>query len=389
MSYCRDCNETYEQATILCPRCGATLVDGESATKSASGWESDGETDAARGWGSDDTDSTNTRSRDAGTDSWSGDHGADSWSGDDGADSRSGETGADSWSGGNETDSRSGETTSLWGSDDATTDETATAAAHHEAQDSREPVVTQSEPAPPSPTGPQYHQLNLFSFAVKFPIGKEGKPLLIGSMLSILGFLIFPLVFVYGYSIRLGRAAARGDSEPPSFDDLGGLAKDGAVLMRIGLGAVVAFALVASVLDAGGNAIGGSVLSQAYGTIVTISVLAGLYLLGAIVPVLIGTGSLAKTFGEFQFVRFALTGSYFKGVVITTMLAIGGYLAFLIAVFALAITIVGLVVVIPLVIVYPVYLVNVLFATWGHIYNQAGKAGAVDPVQPDDSLGIV
>lgn len=371
MPYCPACAETCEQEATFCPACGSELADGGSSANSSDGWTRDDGIDATDGWGRNgETDTTEVWERDGEVDATS------SW-GHDSTDS------TDRWS--NEED------TSQWGVDDFGTSEITTAAAHHEARDAHEPpdsVQGQTEPASPSRTGPRYHDIGLLNFAVTFPIGKRGRPLLLDSVSVFLWFLVLPLFVSYGYSYRVGRAAARGDPDPPSFDDWGGLAKDGVVLVGVVLATFVAFAIVSSVLDAGGAAMGDSSLSQLYDAFVVLGAFVGLYLAGAIVPVLIGTGSLTETFGEFQFVRFALTGHYLKGVVATIGLAVVGYVLFLFLVVTLAFTVVGLLLVIPLLFVYPIYLVNVLFALWGHVYNQAAKAGDVDPVQPEDFLRI-
>jgi len=50
---------------------------------------------------------------------------------------------------------------------------------------------------------------------------------LIGGVLSLLGFLVVPLLLVYGYLVRAIRANLDGESEPPSFGDWGELLVDG------------------------------------------------------------------------------------------------------------------------------------------------------------------
>ncbi|WP_265112207.1 DUF4013 domain-containing protein [Halosolutus halophilus] len=369
MSYCRDCDETFERGTIRCPRCDSGLVDEESPSDSVDDWGGDDPANATEGWfGDDGGDSADNWFRDDDADSSRG------WSGDDGTGSSSSRSGPDA------TDRR--------GVDDATGGGAATAAAHHEARESRGPKPTQQEPASAATTGPQFHDADLVSFSVTFPLGKSGKPLLIDTVMSMAYFLIVPMLFSYGYSFRVGRAAARGDSEPPSFDDWGGMAKDGGILFGIGLLGVVVFVVGLVAIGAVDEMMAGSPLAPAFDGVVVLGALAGTYFAGAIGPVLIGTGSLRETVGEFQFATFALTRHYLLGLVITAVVAVVGYVAFLVLLVALVFTIVGILLAIPLVVAFPVYLVNVLFAVWGYVYNRAAKAGDVDPVQPDDSLGI-
>jgi len=58
---------------------------------------------------------------------------------------------------------------------------------------------------------------------------------LIGGVLLLLGFLLVPLVFVYGYVVRVIKDTSEGDSEPPAFGDWGELFVDGLKAWLIGL----------------------------------------------------------------------------------------------------------------------------------------------------------
>lgn len=50
---------------------------------------------------------------------------------------------------------------------------------------------------------------------------------LIGGVLAFLGFLLVPILVVWGYLIEVMRGGLEGSAEPPSFDDWGEMAKDG------------------------------------------------------------------------------------------------------------------------------------------------------------------
>ncbi|MBX0294336.1 DUF4013 domain-containing protein [Haloarcula nitratireducens] len=74
--------------------------------------------------------------------------------------------------------------------------------------------------------------------ALRFPWNgeKKGETLLVGGLLSLLGFLFVPLLFVYGYLVRVIRQVAAGEPErPPVFDDWGELLVDGVVAFVISL----------------------------------------------------------------------------------------------------------------------------------------------------------
>ncbi|PCR90967.1 hypothetical protein CP557_10790 [Natrinema ejinorense] len=276
--------------------------------------------------------------------------------------------------------------TSGWSTDDSGIDDST---AGWSTDRNRDPAAA-SGPGSPDPSEPKYHSIDIFTFSFKYPLGKGGKPLVIDSVFTFFWFLLLiPLIVSYGYSYRVGRAAARGDEEVPSFDDWPGMGRDGLILVAVYLAVVIALAAVTAVISLAVSAVGeSSTLALPIIGIGTIAVLAGSYIAGAIVPVLIGTGSLSKTFSDRRILEFALSMHYLKGILLLFVISIGLYIAFAIGAFILAITIIGIPLVLVLYIVFPVYLVNLSFALWGYIYNEAAKAGDVEPVEPDASLGF-
>ncbi|WP_049888100.1 DUF4013 domain-containing protein [Natrinema sp. J7-2] len=350
MSYCHDCDEEYEPGTILCPECGGKLTGADNDTGTASGWSTDESgSDDTSGWSSNDSARTDTSG-------WATDTSA--------SDDTSG------WSSTDSTEDDSG-----WGSADATA--TSGAATAHR------------EPGPTAASEPRYHDRDIFEFSFAFPLGKGGKPLLIDSVLLLLSVLLVPLLFSYGYSYRVGRAAARGDGDVPSFDDWGGLGTDGLLLVGVYLGVVLAISvLVAAFLGAIAVVGESSALMLTLLAIGTLLVFACVYVAGAIVPVLIGTGSLTETFSNGRLLEFALSRHYLKGVVLLFVFWIILSIAASIAAVVLAITVFGIVLLIPLYFVFTAYTANLAFAMWGYIYNEAAAAGDVEPVEPDASLGL-
>lgn len=81
----------------------------------------------------------------------------------------------------------------------------------------------------------------MFGEALKFPVSGDSalKNHLIGGVLAIFGFLLFPIFFVQGYLVRVVRVAVEGGDEPPAFDDWGDLFVDGLKLFVVTLGYVI------------------------------------------------------------------------------------------------------------------------------------------------------
>ncbi|WP_226479283.1 DUF4013 domain-containing protein [Natrinema amylolyticum] len=356
MSYCHDCDEEFEPGTILCPECGSKLAGGSDGTESSSGWSSDGSAADDAEWSSDDSTADDTgwsNDGSASTDAASG------WSSDD---SSGGEAG---WSSGDSA-----------GSSGATTIQ-------------QNPIPTASESGSSDPSEPRYHDTDIFEFSFAFPLGKGGKPLLIDSALVLFSFLLVTLPFTYGYSYRVGRAAARGDGEVPSFDDWGGLGRDGLLLIGVYLGVVIGLGAVTAAFVGAIAAVGesSSLVLPLIG-IATLILLAGVYVAGAIVPVLIGTGSVRETFSNGRILEFAFSIHYLKGVVLLLVFSTVLSIAVWIVAVVLVITVVGIFLLIPLYFVLSAYIANLTFAMWGYIYNDAASAGDVEPVEPDAPLGL-
>lgn len=86
------------------------------------------------------------------------------------------------------------------------------------------------------------------------------RTVLIGGVLSFFGFLLVPLVPVYGYLVRVIRHTLAGDPRPPSFDDWGALFTDGVKFLVI----AIAYLFVPGIV--GSITIGGSIAAVATGT---------------------------------------------------------------------------------------------------------------------------
>ncbi|MEY7847591.1 DUF4013 domain-containing protein [Natrarchaeobius sp. A-rgal3] len=240
------------------------------------------------------------------------------------------------------------------------------------------------------PSNPKYHDRGLLEFAFAFPIGKGGKPFLLDTVLLFMSFLLVPLFMSYGYSYRLGRAAARGDDEPPDleFDDWGGLTKDGVIVALAYVAIMIAASIVPIAAFVGVLVVESPTLALLFVGLGFVAMIVGMYVTGAVLPVLLGTGNLMDTFAGGQFLSFALSPHYLKGFLFVVVCNAVLMMVMSAVAFVLVLTVVGIVLLFPLYYLYAVYVANFAFATYGYVYNEAAQAGAVTPVQPTDSLSL-
>ncbi|MHC3380946.1 DUF4013 domain-containing protein [Haloarcula sp. H-GB5] len=152
--------------------------------------------------------------------------------------------------------------------------------------------------------------------ALRYPWTGEQKieTILIGGVLSLLGVFFIPVLFVYGYLVRVIRAVSDGaDGEPPVFDEWGDLFIEGVVaflislvyglvpLVVIGL-AVASFIVPASVVTTtGGDPAPGLSLIGLLFALVVVAVtvvvsLGAVYLLPAAVAAYAVTGRVGPAF---------------------------------------------------------------------------------------------
>lgn len=100
------------------------------------------------------------------------------------------------------------------------------------------------------------------SDAITYPTEHDNwvTTLLIGGILSIFGFLLLPLLPVYGYVVRVIQHSLEGDSRPPTFGDWEVLVVDGAKAILVG----AVYMLIPGIV--GGVTVGGSMVAIATGT---------------------------------------------------------------------------------------------------------------------------
>ncbi|MFC6787091.1 DUF4013 domain-containing protein [Halobaculum halobium] len=104
--------------------------------------------------------------------------------------------------------------------------------------------------------------MSQISDAVTYPTEHDDwvKTILIGGVLSAFGFLLLPLLPVYGYIVRVIRHTLEEDPRPPTFGDWEELVVDGAKAVVVG----VVYMLVPGIV--GAIAVGGSIVAIATGT---------------------------------------------------------------------------------------------------------------------------
>ncbi len=124
--------------------------------------------------------------------------------------------------------------------------------------------------------------------AVRYPTVRDDwyRTILIGGVLTLFGFLIVPLILVYGYLVRVIQARLAGETAPPVFEEWGQLLVVGIQAFVIGL----IFMLIPLIVAA--TTIGGAIVAFATGT----EVGAGVGMLGLFVGILLSF-VLALLFG--------------------------------------------------------------------------------------------
>lgn len=98
--------------------------------------------------------------------------------------------------------------------------------------------------------------------ALEYPMKHDEwlKTILIGGVLSVFGFLLIPIVLVYGYIVRVLRHRFDGDPQPPTFGEWEELLVDGIQAIVIG------FVYLLIPIVVGFVTVGGSIAAIATGT---------------------------------------------------------------------------------------------------------------------------
>jgi hypothetical protein len=219
--------------------------------------------------------------------------------------------------------------------------------------------------------GPNPHEDSMLEFALRTPTKSGLLPVAAGGALEFAAMLVpFINLIVNGYAFRLAGAAARGQTEPPAFEDIGELLVDGLRFFVV----TVVYLITGTVL---GGLLTGFVwaLSDVAGAIVGATVALGFtYLFPASLTVYAAHREIEAAFDVSRIGRFVRTGTYLKG-----------YLAYVLL--AIAVTLIGGVSLITLVGIFFVvaWATYAYGALWGYCYREAVAKGEV-PHAPAEGL---
>jgi len=188
--------------------------------------------------------------------------------------------------------------------------------------------------------------------ALTYPWTGEQKveTLAIGGILSLLGVLFVPILFVYGYLVRVIRQVSSGDTDvPPVFDEWEELLVDGLVAFGISLVYVLVPSLVLAVgavvwLVPGGVGVGvggdgggalavfGVLVALAVTSLALLGLLVAFYLVPAAVAAYARTGQFASAFSPSTLRTVGTDGRYAVAWLIAVVIGllaqvVGGALA--------------------------------------------------------------
>lgn len=176
----------------------------------------------------------------------------------------------------------------------------------------------------------------MLSESLEFPRASDDwlQTVLIGGVLSLLGFLVIPAILVNGYLLRALRAGVEGEPSPPAFDDWGELLVDGVLvwvveLVYVGIPAFLlfvvigSFALVAGVSssmgaapDPGVGAVVGGLVALVFGLAVVLLLVVAGYLLPAALANFALTGEFTAAFDLRTVARAAFSVDYLTAMVL-------------------------------------------------------------------------
>jgi hypothetical protein len=209
-------------------------------------------------------------------------------------------------------------------------------------------------------------------FALGYPVTDEYEPFLLGSIVTLIGYVLPPLsLFTAGYAVRLTSGAAHGERTQPSFDDFRRLFVDGlwatvAVVVLWGVVAAVGASVAALAEEAG---VGGTASALALWGVV----LGGVYVTPAVLTTYAVTGRLGAAFSQRFAGAFAVRTDYLVAFAVWLAIAVVGWAFWLVAWF----TLVGP----AFVTTYTLYVSGAL---WGYYYREAAQEGVVPALDPED-----
>lgn len=227
--------------------------------------------------------------------------------------------------------------------------------------------------------GGNYFDKGAFGFTFTYPLGNGYGAMGYWAGLMLLGILIVPFIMLYGYAYRLGRSAVTGRQRPPEFGDWMGLLKDGLLMIAAMIPAVLG-ALVVAGIPLGIGVMVESVGLMAIGGIIYI---AAFYVVGAVLPTFLATGSVTETYSGLRFLSVATTGTYLKMLVFVIIAGIGFQILVGILNILLAITIIGPFLLLLVAAPMGMFIPPVMF---GYLYREAERTGTLPRTRDSNRL---
>ena len=225
--------------------------------------------------------------------------------------------------------------------------------------------------------GPRFISDDLVGFIFGYPKRSGWLAPILGGFCLIFFILIIPLFYVFGYTYRIGRSAARGDDSPPPANEWGRILVDGIAIVAIYIAInVVGFSIFAGLEY--------SVYGTVFEPLNPINHLGNLVvslIIGSTFLALVGAGDIAETFSGGRFLTIMFTSQYALAVILYIVIQVVMFIALV----ATGITIIGILLW-PFIIAYTFF---VEFAMLGYLYNKGAESGAFDPVEPDDSIDLI
>jgi len=377
MPYCPDCGSEIDRDNVYCSNCGYQIGGDGQGASSGGGWNDESGGD----WGAD-----------QGGDDWGSDSGGDSWaerSGGDGDWSESGGGGqpgnpndpARAGGRGGQGRGRQGRGGQGRGGGWEGGQGRGGQGGGWENQGGQRQEWGDNQ----RPRDELFIEDGRVSYALKFPFSDGWGPIGISGFIYFLAnILLFPFLFIEGYLYRVTEAAAWGDTIQPRFDEYGnmfvtGLKYFGLYLTYLLGGLILVGAPLIMGAELGLTAVGG-LLAFVLGLIWA-------YIGPAVLTLYPVTGSFTAALSPSRIGEFALTTKYFGAFLLFIALQFAFQIVFFIALFALLITVIGLLLLIPLLFIVTPYILYFTGAYWGATYYEAAQERLVEPAWDEEPQG--
>lgn len=171
----------------------------------------------------------------------------------------------------------------------------------------------------------------MLSDALYYPTrGDDALPtILIGGVLSLLSFLLIPILFVLGYFLRVLERTVEGVDEPPKFEDWGGLAVSGLLAFVVTvvyyLVPVLAFLLLGGLGALTGSESGAAASLVIAGVVGFVLFVALTYVYPAAITNFARTGRVGKAFAFGDIRSVVISADYLTAWLVGFLIFVGGF----------------------------------------------------------------